>query len=132
MADDNKKTAAGTGANAGQKSQIIVPQEVQEKFPDLVPQVLESPSMDDEERKYWFSVLPIMTPDQVEELRDILRSEQEKKKQGDGATEAAIDPVEVEKQRMEKRQERLKVEKEAKQEDEELAASLLDELEEVA
>ena len=50
-----------------------VPQEVQEQFPDLVPQILASPSMDDEERKYWFSVLPIMTEDQIKELRDILK-----------------------------------------------------------
>ena len=33
--------------------------------------------MDDEEREYWFQILPIMTEDQIQKFRDILISEKE-------------------------------------------------------
>jgi len=52
-----------------------IPDEAREKYPDLIPQILASPSMDDDEKNYWFSVLAVMTDDQIAELRDILDSE---------------------------------------------------------
>jgi len=55
--------------------QIVIPDEARSKYPDLIPQILASPSMDDADKNYWFSVLPIMTEDQIAELRDILASE---------------------------------------------------------
>ena len=61
MADDNQ--------------QIIVDDETRKKFPKLVEQILASQSMDTEEREYWLGMLPVMTDDQVTELRDILDSE---------------------------------------------------------
>lgn len=69
MTNDNKK-------NSG--SSVVIPDNVKEKFPDLVKMIMASESMDDEERKYWFSVLPIMTETQVAELRDILETEKKK------------------------------------------------------
>ncbi len=67
MADDNN-----------QKAGVKIPQDVQDRFPDLVKMVIASESMDNEERKYWFSVLPIMTQSQIAELRDILETEKKK------------------------------------------------------
>jgi len=96
MPDDDKKQQGDDGSQPVTQSdgsqtmqtasggQVQVSAEVQEKFPELVPMVLESKSMDDEEREYWLSMLPVMTPDQVDELRDILDSEQ---KEGGGKPE---------------------------------------------
>lgn len=62
---------------------LTVPPEVAEKFGDLVDLIRESGSMEDDERQYWVDVLPIMSNDQVENLRSIL--ENEKKQLNDAA-----------------------------------------------
>jgi hypothetical protein len=56
---------------------IVVPDELRQKFPDLIELILASESMNDEERQYWINILPIMTPEQVENLRGILVNERE-------------------------------------------------------
>ena len=56
---------------------ITVPASTKERFPELVSLILASESMDDEERQYWISILPVMEPQQIENLADILRDEQE-------------------------------------------------------
>jgi hypothetical protein len=53
-------------------------EEVKTKFPAIVELILASESMDDDERNYWFGVLPIMTKSQISELKDILVTEKEK------------------------------------------------------
>lgn len=81
-----------TGANTGQGTgnpnppaqddvQLIIPDETKAKFPDLVKMILESKSMNNQERNYWLQVLPVMTPEQVAELRDILETEIRKLKE---------------------------------------------------
>lgn len=117
---------SNTTAGDDTKSKIIIPDEVKEKFPELVPQVLESKSMDDEERNYWFSVLPIMTDEQVDELRDILKSE---KKRTEKTEEKEVDAEKAAEKRREKREERRKKEISAREEDHEMAEDLLAELE---
>lgn len=52
-----------------------VPSLVKEKFPDLVQLIKETESMNDQERDYWFQILPIMTEDQIRKFRDILVNE---------------------------------------------------------
>lgn len=54
-----------------------VPALVKEKFPDLIQLIKETESMSDEERDYWFQVLPIMTEEQIEKFRTILVNEKE-------------------------------------------------------
>ena len=54
---------------------VTVPEETRKKFPDLVPLILSSESMNDEERQYWMNILPIMTPEQLLNLTDILQNE---------------------------------------------------------
>lgn len=54
---------------------VTVPPLVQEKFPDLAALILKTQSMSDEERNYWFQILPIMTEEQVTRLRTILDDE---------------------------------------------------------
>lgn len=52
-------------------------QNVREKFPDLMKLIKETESMNDEEREYWFQILPIMTDEQIKKFRDILVNEKE-------------------------------------------------------
>ncbi|MDP7069324.1 MAG: hypothetical protein QF815_02250 [Candidatus Peribacteraceae bacterium] len=54
---------------------VTVPDETREKFGDLIELILNSESMNDEERQYWVNILPIMTPEQVENLQGILDNE---------------------------------------------------------
>lgn len=48
---------------------------VKKHFPDLIPLILESESMPDHERQYWFDMLPVMSAPQIQRLRDILLNE---------------------------------------------------------
>lgn len=62
-------------AIAAAAAKFHIPLLVKEKYPDLVPLIIETESMDDEEREYWFQILPIMTEDQIDKFRKILLSE---------------------------------------------------------
>lgn len=55
-----------------------VPEKMLTDDPALVQLVMESESMNDSERQYWFNLMAIMTPDQVEKLRGILTREKQK------------------------------------------------------
>jgi hypothetical protein len=122
MSDDQKTT--GTDEK---KVEVIIPEEVKEKYPELIPQIMASESMDDEERNYWFSVLPIMTDEQVAELRDILESE--RKRAEKRAKNENLDLDEIEKKRKEALAQRRQKEQYARSEDHEQAEDLLSELE---
>lgn len=54
-----------------------IPSLVKEKFPDLIQLIKETESMNDEERDYWFQILPIMTEEQIKKFRDILVNEKQ-------------------------------------------------------
>lgn len=60
-----------------------IPQFVKDTYPDLIPLIIETESMSDDERQYWFSILPIMTEEQVSKLREILINEREQLKKLD-------------------------------------------------
>ena len=47
------------------------------KNPALVELILKTESMKDEERKYWFQLLPIMSDEQVKKLANILQNERD-------------------------------------------------------
>jgi hypothetical protein len=71
--DQNAQGGSSTGgANA---SDYKIPAVVKEKFGELVDLILITESMSKEERNYWFQILPIMTPEQVQRLRGILDEE---------------------------------------------------------
>lgn len=67
----------GGAATKGKASKFHIPAVVKQEYPDLIPLILQTESMDDEEREYWFQILPIMTTDQVQKLREILISEKQ-------------------------------------------------------
>jgi uncharacterized protein YsxB (DUF464 family) len=49
--------------------------EIQAKFPELVELVLGSESIDNNEKQYWFDILPSMTDEQIDRLFNILMTE---------------------------------------------------------
>lgn len=88
MADDinlraNQTAGGGTPADPATAAlqaalkKFDIPQAVKEKYPDLIPLIIQTESMNDDERRYWFSILPIMSADQVEKLREILLNEKQ-------------------------------------------------------
>ncbi len=52
--------------------------EIQTKFPELIKLILNTESMDDDERQYWFDIMPSMTDSQVDRLYNILETEKKK------------------------------------------------------
>jgi len=58
-------------------SAVKVPDDLKQKFPELIDLILKSESMNDEERQYWVNILPVMTPEQVQNLKDILVNERD-------------------------------------------------------
>ncbi len=58
------------------KTKLTIPDDVQKEFPQLVEMIKKSRSMDNDERQYWIDVLPIMSDDQLQNLKDILSNEQ--------------------------------------------------------
>jgi hypothetical protein len=49
--------------------------EIQVKYPELVELVLESESIDNNEKQYWFDIMPSMTDEQIDRLFNILMTE---------------------------------------------------------
>lgn len=72
--DADVDTASTTTAKP---DKFAIPKMVQEKYPDLVELVKTTESMDDEEREYWFQILPVMTDEQVEKFKSILVTEKQ-------------------------------------------------------
>ena len=52
--------------------------EVLAQYKELVDLVLSTESMDDDERQYWFDILPSMTNEQIDRLYNILDTERKK------------------------------------------------------
>jgi hypothetical protein len=74
MADAQSTT--GQAGRAG----LSIPDDVRAKFPALVDLIVQSESMNMEERQYWINILPIMTPEQLKNLSDILVNERDQLK----------------------------------------------------
>lgn len=54
-----------------------IPESVTKNFPDLIALSLKTESMDEAEREYWYQILPVMTDEQINKLRNILVNEKE-------------------------------------------------------
>ena len=57
---------------------FYVNDELEAQYPELIKLVLHTESMDDEERQYWFDLLPTMNPQQINRLFEILDTERKK------------------------------------------------------
>lgn len=54
---------------------LVIPEEIKQKHPTLIPLIVRSESMNAEEKQYWINILPVMTVDQIEKLTKILFDE---------------------------------------------------------
>ena len=70
-----------------------VPPLVKEKFPDLIDLIKQTESMNNEERDYWFQILPIMTEEQIGKFRDILLNEKQQLAQLDKEYEKELNKL---------------------------------------
>ena len=52
--------------------------EIQAKYPELITLIIATESMDNDERQYWFDIMPSMTDPQIDRLYDILETEKKK------------------------------------------------------
>jgi len=57
---------------------FYISEEIQAKYPELIKLILNTESMDDDERQYWFDIMPSMTDSQIDRLYDILETERKK------------------------------------------------------
>ncbi len=69
---------AGSDELASIAAKFDIPQVVRDNHSELLELILVTKSMNDDERQYWFNILPIMSDEQVEKLRKILITEQRK------------------------------------------------------
>lgn len=120
---------------ADQDDTIVVPEETRAKFPHLVELVLGSESMNCEERSYWINILPAMTPDQLQNLKEILENEKRQLQSIDRKYDR-LEKDEEEKllrkiaqKRKERQSKRTQTESREESRDEEVAEALLSEIE---
>jgi len=56
----------------------MVSDEILAEYNELVDLILNTESMDDDERQYWFDIMPSMTDEQIDRLYSILDTEKKK------------------------------------------------------
>ena len=128
---DAAQQASGSASQGG-TPKVAIPEEVQKQFPDIIDLILHSESMNDEERQYWINILPIMTPEQVQNLRDILANERQQLAAIDAKYSKEIQQIgqeqflkQVEAERQKRRTERSSAEQSNKQKEDSDAENLL-------
>ena len=121
--------------SGGSAVPIVVPADVRAKFGELVDMILASESMNDDERRYWIDILPVMKEDQISKLRDILVRERDQLAAIDAKYAQDMSNVadaqatqQMGEQRKQRIDERASTEAQAKQTEEEAAQSLLDQM----
>jgi hypothetical protein len=73
MSDDQTQQGSAQSGATG----VFVPPATRESHGELIDLILRSESMNDEERQYWVDILPVMTTEQIGQLRTILTNERE-------------------------------------------------------
>lgn len=116
-------------------SGVTVPTETQRQFPDLIELIMRSESMNDEERQYWIDILPVMTPEQITQLRGILTNERDQLAAIDAKYAQAIDQTggraaleQMEQERRSKQRERTAQEETVRAKEEQKAEDILSNL----
>ncbi len=61
-----------------QKIDFNISDEIKAKYPELIKLVVATDSMDNDEKQYWFDIMPSMTDSQVDRLYEILETEKNK------------------------------------------------------
>jgi Icc-related predicted phosphoesterase len=119
------------------QTNVVVPVELRAKYPELIELILRSESMNDEERQYWINILPVMTQDQIANLRKILENERDqlaaidaKYSQEMAHLGTGMTPEEVGQHRRAKREERLQKEQQELVEEQSRTEEILRRIEE--
>ncbi len=138
MADDPQQTqgtgsgAQPTGQQPAAQKKSRIPDYVREKYPNLEKLINETESMTNEEREYWYQILPIMTDVQIQKLRGILIHEKEQLSKLDKEYETELSKLNQkhimewkDQERREKRETLAKQEEDAESEEKQAEAELL-------
>ena len=111
---------------------VQIPDDLKKKFPELIELILASESMNDEERQYWVNILPVMTTEQIQNLKDILTNEKQQLAAIDRKYAKEIERIgesqllqKVDEERRTRREQRSKTEQSARQEEEAHTADIL-------
>ncbi len=140
MADDTTSAQQPAAGGAGAKpSTLKVSEDIQKKYPDLIVLIKGSESMNDEERQYWMNILPIMTPEQIQNLRDILENEKKQLAAIDAKYQSEIEKIgsdevrkQTEEERKKKREERSTAETAHKEEEDKATEDLLKQIDQAS
>lgn len=115
-----------------------IPDSVYNDYPQLINLILQTESMNDEERQYWFQILPIMTADQIENFKEILVSERKQLQALDAEYEKELNRLNdkhmsewKEFESQEKKKARIEAEKQEQVEAQQKEEDLLKQLEEI-
>ena len=57
---------------------FTISDDIHAQYKDLIDLILATESMDDDERQYWFDIMPSMTDEQIDRLYNILDTERKK------------------------------------------------------
>ena len=100
LPDEKNSHSGGIPFAKIQTKQIAITRADIEKFgiaedfvkqsPVLIDLILKTESMKDEERKYWFQLLPIMSEEQIKKLQNILQNEKDQLAELDKKYEAEV------------------------------------------
>ncbi|MDD5102964.1 MAG: hypothetical protein PHX93_01035 [Candidatus Peribacteraceae bacterium] len=111
---------------------VQIPDELKKKYPALTGLILQSESMNDEERQYWVNILPVMTPEQIQNLNDILVNEKQQLAAIDRKYAKEIERIgetqllqQVDEERRKRREQRSQSEQHARQEEDAHAEEIL-------
>jgi len=121
----------------GKTTGVKIPADLRKEHKELIQLILDSESMNDEERQYWVNILPVMTPAQVQNLQDILENEKRQLATIDRKYAKEIESIgeqqllkKVQKARNDRRQDRTKHEQRAEEEEKEEQQKILREISE--
>jgi len=65
-------------ANEEKTIDFKISEDIKLKYPELIKLVVATESMDNDEKQYWFDIMPSMTDTQVDRLYEILETEKNK------------------------------------------------------
>lgn len=107
---------------------------IKEKYPELIEMVLQTQSMDNEEKQYWFDILPSMNNEQIDRLYEILDTERKKLEELEKKYEREIKAlnekslIDWQNTKSQETQKMIKKQEAEDKDDEEAVSKLLDEL----
>jgi hypothetical protein len=121
---------------ASGQSGLVIPAELLEQYRTLISLIQESESMKVEEQQYWINILPVMTPDQRQNLQDILDNERkqlaaiDEKYAKEVESVSSVLPTMTDEEKRKKREERRAKESINRTAEEQTAEAILDQIEE--